>query len=297
MRDFFYAPASGTMIYIAPSPSFRNDVMKSSYAAVRVAFAVLCAAFSASTRADTPGCTPITYLPITISSPGVYCLTGHLRSSQGSGQAILVTAGFVTIDLNGWSLDGSDGGSTSTATGIYSTLQHTTVRNGSVTGFQTGIFVSGIGSAVQKVAVSHNRYIGIFSNSQGAAITDNQIIASGGLPQAAHVYGIVSNGAGSLLAGNYIWNIAPTLGGTEYGIYAMGANTTARNNVVTDLDRPTVSGSYSYGIFVKNGSAYGNEVTNFATCYYISGVYANNVAYNCSTNYALVGTAGSGNSP
>lgn len=52
--------------------------------------------------------TPISALPFTISAGGSYYLTGNLTSAGGDG--ITVTAGNVTIDLNGFAMLGAVGG-------------------------------------------------------------------------------------------------------------------------------------------------------------------------------------------
>jgi parallel beta-helix repeat protein len=74
--------------------------------------------------------TPISALPITITQPGSYYLTGNLTAADG----IRVSASNVTIDLNGFTIQGTGG---STGVGIYrtTTQTNTTVKNGTVRGF------------------------------------------------------------------------------------------------------------------------------------------------------------------
>src|SRR6185312_10998222 len=52
------------------------------------------------TPGDTPG------FPITISQPGSYRLTGNITVPDAHTTAIDITADFVTIDLNGFSIIG-----------------------------------------------------------------------------------------------------------------------------------------------------------------------------------------------
>lgn len=52
-------------------------------------------------QAETLICTPITSLPATIVTQGVYGVTGNLATARNSGNAIEITANNVTPDLNG----------------------------------------------------------------------------------------------------------------------------------------------------------------------------------------------------
>jgi hypothetical protein len=58
-------------------------------------------------RAETINCTAITAVPTTISSPGVYCLIADLDGTGiENGQAIIIDADNVTLDLKGHVLKG-----------------------------------------------------------------------------------------------------------------------------------------------------------------------------------------------
>ena len=61
-------------------------------------------------RAETVNCTPIDYLPYTISAQGVYCFTQHLGTNMTSGNAITINTNNVVIDLNGFKLGGLGAG-------------------------------------------------------------------------------------------------------------------------------------------------------------------------------------------
>ncbi len=73
---------------------------------------------------------PITTLPFVISSWGHYYLTGNLITSDTNGPAITVTAGSVTIDLNGYKILNFGGQDTISATA--SGLTSVTIKNGSL---------------------------------------------------------------------------------------------------------------------------------------------------------------------
>ncbi len=77
------------------------------------------------------GPTPINALPFTINSPGTYCLTGNLTAGTGV-DGIDVQASDVVIDLGGFRLSG---GGDSPGSGIQSSRQNVTVRNGTITGW------------------------------------------------------------------------------------------------------------------------------------------------------------------
>ena len=96
-------------------------------------------------QGETVDCTPITTLPATISTQGIYCLTGNLAapSTFGSGHAITIDANNVTLDLNGWKLGGQAAGAGTLAIGIYSLANNVTVKNGIVRGFYYGVLLGG----------------------------------------------------------------------------------------------------------------------------------------------------------
>ena len=54
--------------------------------------------------------TPISSIPFTINQPGSYYLTGNLTSA-GAGVGITITSDNVILDLNGFTLDGANLGS------------------------------------------------------------------------------------------------------------------------------------------------------------------------------------------
>ena len=83
----------------------------------------------ASASAPLFACTPIASLPVTVSSPGQYCLTGDL-SFIGSGAAILIDADNVILDLRGYAI--SAGGPTSATAVQVSASTSFKLRNGQI---------------------------------------------------------------------------------------------------------------------------------------------------------------------
>ena len=51
-----------------------------------------------SAQAATIDCTPITSLPYSITTQGVYCLTGHLAANLAIGNAITVNVNNILLD-------------------------------------------------------------------------------------------------------------------------------------------------------------------------------------------------------
>jgi hypothetical protein len=94
-----------------------------------------------------------TDLPLTITGPGSYLVAENLFAAE---TAITVSAEKVTIDLNGFTLTGP--GSGSSALGICLTnADWSTVRNGAVREFETGIEVlSAVGCLIEQVLAAEN---------------------------------------------------------------------------------------------------------------------------------------------
>jgi hypothetical protein len=265
----------------------------------RLAFMLLIASLAISVRAETINCKPITSLPATISSQGIYCLTGRLTTSQNSGYAITITAKNVTLDLNGWMLAGQSAGTSTYATGIYSNGNNVTIKNGIVRGFYIGIFLTGSGSEVRDMLMDQNTYTGIQVNSLGGvSVAHNQIIGTGGSTYADSVsaVGISTFGSDTTVSDNIISGLTATGSGNEYGINLNSYNSTVRNNIISNTSLPS-GGGISYGIFQYLSIALNNTVSNFDYGIYNNGgIYAYNTANDCTTNF-YGGTAGAGNSP
>jgi hypothetical protein len=251
-------------------------------------------------RAETLNCTPVTSLPATLSTQGIYCLTANLATAQTSGEAITITANNVTLDLNGWKVGGQAAGSGTSAVGIFSSAANVTIKNGIVRGFLQGIYLTGRGAVVRDMLIDQNTYIGIYLNGEGAVAEHNQVVDTGGSTAFTNIdaEGIDAgpSSAGARLSDNTVSGLTATGSGSEYGITGSGPNSTVRDNVVNDSARPTGGGT-SYGIY-QSGIAVNNTVSNFDIGIYTSagGIYAHNTAFNCTASYSG-GTAGAGNSP
>jgi hypothetical protein len=154
----------------------------------------------------------------TISQPGAYVLASNLTAS---GDCLVVTADFVTIDLAGFLITGNGTGAGIRADPAPEGARGIAVRNGTIAGFGVGVFLTASGAIVEGLRVVGN--------------ASNGIVAVG------------------IVRGN-------TAGGNVGGIVATGtvSGNTARNNSgrgMTVNANSTVSGNTAvqngdFGIFV-----------------------------------------------
>ncbi len=91
----------------------------------------------------------------TIDEPGSYLVT---RNLTGSGICLYVDADDVAIDLGGYVLRGNGTGDGVTANAYRKGI---TVRNGTVTNFNSGVSLFGTGSIVEQVRAHDNTSYGI----------------------------------------------------------------------------------------------------------------------------------------
>jgi hypothetical protein len=253
-------------------------------------------------QAETLNCTPVTSLPATLSTQGIYCLTGNVATAQTSGHAIEITANNVTLDLNGWKVGGQAAGTGTTAVGIYSTAANVTIRNGIVRGFFTGMRLEGRGATVQGITADQNTAAGIVVTGAGSIVQGNQVVDTGGTTAVANnnATGIAANGSGSVVQNNLVSGLTPVGTGTAVGIYfdSTATQSAARTNIVSESVRPAGAAN---GVWINGASAVAvsnNIVTNFVFCVRYTnaatGTYSRNTAISCDTSYSG-GTAGVGN--
>lgn len=129
----------------------------------------------------------------TIDKPGSYVLTRNLASS---GDCLVVAADFVTIDLDGWMItgDGSTGGG---VTDRGASRQAIAVRNGTITGFEIGVFLG----ATSGVLVEDVRAI---DNEDGGISVGGRSIVSGSTASGriGITAGFLSNISGNVASGS-----------------------------------------------------------------------------------------------
>ena len=233
--------------------------------AVAIAFAGVAHAIDGVIEISQAGVLAGGGFPFHITQPGSYRLTSDLVVASTTADAIDVTAGNVTIDLNGFSILGPGSGS---GIGIKAVGQsRVSIRNGSVKSMgNMGLFLGG-SCEVERMRITNNGDTGVEAG-QGCTIADN-IVSSNG-----H-YGIHASG---VVEGN------TAVGNTDEGILAAGVirNNTANDNFTgiktiavgsgSPKDTATVIGNSAnenagYGVFLDNGSGYGRNVLgdNFST--------------------------------
>jgi|SRR5579871_5600123 len=162
--------------------------------------------------------------PYKITLPGSYRLTSNLINAPAGKDGIDITADNVTIDLNGFAVmttlgGGSEeigicGGVGAGPFGCVNTSSHTTVMNGSVTGFALGIFL-GDGATIQNVRVSSQPGAGITVGTGSIVknnVSDNNngvfvacpgvVIGNVMLYQATTSSGLFTRSSGCTLIGN-----------------------------------------------------------------------------------------------
>lgn len=111
---------------------------------------------------------PITSLPLTISSGGSYYLTKDFTLSGSVIGINVTTTASVTIDLNGFALDGGGTG----VAGIQQLAgENLTVKNGTIRRWATGINAAGVYQQLENVVIR-------FSSATAAALTNANISRS-----------------------------------------------------------------------------------------------------------------------
>jgi hypothetical protein len=160
----------------------------------------------------------------TISKAGSYVLVNNLTAS---GDCLVVTTDFVTIDLAGFSIVGPG---TNVGTGILAgpprsniRLFGIAVRNGSISGFLTGVDLSSaIGSLVEGL-----RVVGGGDGVASAQTTSGGLVANGIVKGNTVSGGTIGNDVTGIVTGNYVTGsflgIAVAAGSTVIGNTAAGS--------------------------------------------------------------------------
>jgi hypothetical protein len=227
------------------------------------------------TYAEITQCTPITTLPTTINTQGIYCLTSDHAVNLATGAAITINVNNVIIDLNGHKIGNLAAGYGTNAYGIYAyQKQNITIRNGTIRGFCSGIWLHDLapltasqGHLVENILADKNVCNGIKVNGRGNIVRRNQVIATGGwtgVPKYSP-NGIDIAGPGNRITENDVVTITPTGGGQGCGIYmsiATDDSIVLRNRVTEAF----------YGINMINSSVeYRDNVTTGVTYSYSGG--------------------------
>jgi hypothetical protein len=243
------------------------------------AAATLLLVLSMSARSEITACTEIAALPMTIVTPGIYCLKTDLSATSGG---ITVATDDVVIDLNGHLLDGSSLGPTSTQNGIFASgRRHITVRNGAIRGFRWGIRLTGPLQTegygehlVEKLRLDHNYSTGIEVWGDKSVIRENVVMSTAGSTIGQR--GIFVRGRISRITDNEVLDTVEGPTTSAYGI-------NGENALMAVVERNTVHNvalgpNASFGISVGAGSVViNNRVINMRTGILFSGIAMDNV--------------------
>lgn len=206
--------------------------------AVAIAF---CLAGTARAAESLDNCTGfIDTVPASITSQGVWCLRHHVATAIDGGSAILVGANNVTVDCNGFKIGGLAAGSSTAATGVWSSRNNITVRNCQVRGFHTGIRLMGNGNLIEGNRIDNATVSGIYTAGKGDVIRGNIVNDTGGRPGpgGTYAYGITAFGEGTRVLDNSISRIFPTgssANRSSYGIRLFARGGLAQDNRIHGL--------------------------------------------------------------
>ncbi|WP_457097162.1 right-handed parallel beta-helix repeat-containing protein [Lysobacter sp. P5_B9] len=201
-----------------------------------VAASIIPASAQAARRFD--HCTGfIDSLPVTISTPGTWCLRHDLATAIDRGAAIAINSNNVTIDCNHFTIDGLAAGPDSLGGAIFSEdRRHITVRQCKVRGFGTGVDLDA----------------NFLSTGGGHLVEDNQLDLN-------IVYGVqVIGGEKSVVRRNVVRDTGPSNIVDESAMIMIGS---------IDIIDNTVIGSTGTGILTElntAGSVIGNRVRDVA---------------------------------
>jgi len=233
---------------------------------------------------------PITYDGYNINKPGSYYVTTNLTGSPygvpGSPYGIQIASDNVTVDLNGFTLQGVPG----SYSGVYINGSHTniTVRNGIITGWGGNGVTWNYPSTPppQNVVLEH---LTVYANANHGIVTGNGCIVSDCLVVNDGFDGIFVYGNGSQIIGNtLIGNAANTDGGAGIGVE--GSNNRIEGNHVTGT---ASSRAFGYGIECDTSGFINNIIIKNS----VSGNGANNYSVASGNDVGPVGTAATSTSP
>jgi hypothetical protein len=186
----------------------------------------------------------------------------------GAGTAITVEADYVTIDFAGHRLEGAGSGN-----GIYSyEKRNITVRNGTVQGFERGIYLIGVGSrqhVVEDMRAVGNTFSGIQVHGEQSVVRGCWVADTGGASSdPKHAFGILVAGNGTQVTDNFVHHtFATAAGGGAAGIQNDQADAFLFGNRVMNVS----GGDRNNGIFCNGGGVVpllrGNSVIGASSPY------------------------------
>ena len=289
--------------------------MRSGYNPITHAFMVMVAAvnFPAEAMAD---CSTIDIVPVTIDTPGHYCLNGNLTFSNARGTAITINSDDVTLDLQGFELRGPHYGGVGTIPSSQAILTNNvgnvTLRNGRISGFGTGVSLASSlplksGNLVENLHIDGNASNGIGVTTAGTIIRNNRITNLNGSLQTGTSSGTVTGiysgnlwglGFGNQIVGNSITGFKgePGTSGSAGIRLSRASDTLVKGNYIQSASPSELFWGiwigHSHNVTVLSNQlhsiAYGIDYTNIAAN--TSGKYGGNVTERVTFPYVGVGT-------
>jgi hypothetical protein len=182
-----------------------------------------------ATPAQAQCTTRITAVPFTIGASGNYCFDKHLATAATAAptaNAITINADYVTLDLNGFKLDGSaaDPGARK---GVYAANRKgIVIRNGVVRGFARGVSLEGAGSShvVEDLRVEQSAVAGIWAEGDDVAVRRCKVATTSPTTPDTSAEGIRVAGIHARVLGNDVLDILATGTGVARSIVLAGAS-------------------------------------------------------------------------
>ena len=244
-------------------------------------------------------------LPIVIIEPGRYCLTRTITSTGVQRDAIHIRTNDVTIDGQGFAIQGRSNPATTTRGILAIDRSGITIEDIRIVGFYTAVLVGDTGVQIPgtsmragdhasrdikivRVRIDGPTFQGIYVSADNFSITDSAIAGVG--PSTAHPHsfatGIFTRGNNCEISGNRLRLGTPTGTGENIGIALyLGAGCRIESNTVL-FDKYPEWGR-NFGIWTKPESGslplvQSNSVSGAHYAFGPHGVFEANVATNTS---------------
>lgn len=207
---------------------------------------------SVSSMVYAAGCVPITSVPMTITTPGNYCLSEDLLYT-GFYAAIEVQSDDVTIDFESHEIRGS---SVQSMTGVSAgAVNNTVVRNGKITNARSAVVV-GRNALVENMIIN-DVVAGVSVGGEYSVIRNNIITDVVPKYEAGAAGILIISGCGHLVENNKIRNYRKFQGGLSTGTYGDGIRIYGCQSVIKNnfIEGKNVAGAgESVGIYDDQGA-------------------------------------------
>jgi hypothetical protein len=246
-----------------------NDPMKTLPRSLRFLSTIIVLGFVSALHAQSPQNPYPISGPKTITVGGYYRLTNSIITSATTGNIITIQANNVTIDFNGFFINGPVNTATNLI-GVYANeYGNLTIKNGSIAYCKDGIVFTGNDNPTTTRNINH-----VVENMRITRCYEYGIYIPASSPGT-----VVSNCQFSQIAGSTV------SGAFAIAVYGPGSDQTilVRDNIVNTVG-PTASFP-AYGAGIVYAFAVRNSVASCASYGFIGGKYQNNLTSNCPTPF------------